>query len=143
MTDELPGILGEIAAVAGVEAARKLAIAKGGRRVRIPGRLRPDCWLVECVGETAATKIVHHFRVINADGRPQGLDVELPIAFAGSIARATKLARETVARTIEEGGSVREAARRAGVTERAAWKMKSRLRGRGSQGGGGAQGSLF
>lgn len=139
MSDDLPGILGEIAVVAGVEAARKLAVAKGGQRVRIPGRLRPGCWLIECVGETAAASIVEHFRVINADGRPQGLDVELPIAFAGSIARATRLARETVTRTIEAGGSVREAARRAGVTERAAWKMKRRLR----DAGGGNQGSLF
>lgn len=139
MADDLPGILGEIATVAGAEAACKLAVAKGGRRVRIPGRLRPGCWLSECVGEAAAAKIVEHFRVINADGRPQGLDVELPIAFAGSIARATRLARETVARTIEDGGSVREAARRAGVTERAAWKMKRRFR----EGGNGGQGSLF
>lgn len=60
--DEFPGILREIAEIAGVEAALILSRIKGGTLVHFPSteRLRPDHWLVDAVGHEAACKIVNH-----------------------------------------------------------------------------------
>ncbi|PHY20796.1 hypothetical protein [Caulobacter sp. BP25] len=51
----LPGILGEIADVAGVDAAVKLARARGGTAMKISGK--PGGALAQIVGDDAALKI--------------------------------------------------------------------------------------
>jgi len=58
----LPGILGDIEAAAGREAAIKLARARGGSRVHIPGKALDGHWLTELVGMEAAIKICWLFR---------------------------------------------------------------------------------
>jgi hypothetical protein len=136
---ELTGILAEIAEVAGPEAARKIQAARGGGRVRLPVIYRPGCWLDEIVGETTARAIIAHFAICDAEGRPVSQQVRLTIGDAGTIGRALRQARETFARSIEAGYGVETAARRAGITERAGWKMKKRMAGHNDDG----QGSLF
>lgn len=136
---ELTGILAEIADVVGVDAVWRLMCSHGGRRVRIPATYRPGCWLEDTVGEVAAKAIIAHFRVTDADDRPTGLEVVLPIGDAGSIGRARRAARIAFSRAMEDGCGVREAAKRAGVTERAGWNMRKRMR----QPADDSQGSLF
>jgi hypothetical protein len=135
---DLPRSVADLAEAVGADVVAKLLAAYGGRRVRIPGVLRAESWLVECVGSAAAEKIVAFYRVINADDRAQGVEVTLPIGEAGSIGRARRQAREAFGRAIEAGEGVRTAASRAGITERTGWNLKKRL-----SGGDDGQGQLF
>lgn len=77
--DWLPPLLAEIAEVAGLDAALAMADARGGSRITIPARPRPDHWLVQAVGVDAAKLIADHFRVGNS-----GLIVELPVGPTGA-----------------------------------------------------------
>jgi hypothetical protein len=135
---DLSGVLADIAAVAGRDAALRLAAAYGGTRIKIPGRLRSGGWLVRCVGEEAARAIIEHYRVFDADGRTPATVMVLPIGWSGSITRARRAATKAAVQTLEAGGSVREAARRAGVAERTAWRIARRLKVRDPR-----QGDLF
>lgn len=125
MTDALPGLLGEIAEVAGLSAALTIAETVGGTRVSIPARATDSHWLVETVGREAADKICNHFRTLSPEGREAGArHVIIPRGPAGCLAKArTRLAKE-----LENGTSAREAARRAGLSERAAFRMRAKLR---------------
>ncbi|MFD2252678.1 hypothetical protein FHS82_003948 [Pseudochelatococcus lubricantis] len=60
--DEFPGVLGEIAEVAGIEAALIIARIKGGSLAFFPSSaaLHADHWLVDAVGFDAARKITDH-----------------------------------------------------------------------------------
>lgn len=120
----LPGILGEIAAVAGEDAAIAIADRRGGTRVLIPRRAPDGHWLVEAVGRQKADAIGRHFSVEDADGKPIGtFEVYLPLGPHGALRRA----RRRLADELRAGTSGREAARRAGLTERTAWRIKRRL----------------
>ena len=55
--DLLPGILGEIADVAGIPAALAIADEVGGTRINIPARAGDDHWLVKTVGREAAETV--------------------------------------------------------------------------------------
>lgn len=68
--DPLPHGLQQIAECAGVEAALKIALAKGGSRLRIPQKAEGSA-LVALVGIDAAKRIVHGL----ADQR-----IEIPLA---------------------------------------------------------------
>lgn len=61
--DWLPPLLAEIAEVAGLDAALALAEARGGSRITIPARPRPDHWFAQTVGMEAAEKIAAFYRV--------------------------------------------------------------------------------
>lgn len=60
---ELPGVLAEIAEVAGREAAIKMALGFGGRDVHIPAarNVRGEHPLRKCLGPIAMTAIAEHF----------------------------------------------------------------------------------
>ncbi|WP_319775511.1 hypothetical protein [Breoghania sp.] len=133
--DVFPGLLGEIAEVAGETSALAIAQAVGGTRVTIPARLPEDHWLVDVVGSETAALICDHFRTLSAEGTEVGLQqVVIPLGPASTLSRA----RRQLAKGLEAGLSVREAARRAGLSERAAWRTKAKMRG-----GDGGQGNLF
>lgn len=53
----LPGILAEIADVAGEDAALAIARARGGTQIYIPPRPANDHWLCELIGIDAARKV--------------------------------------------------------------------------------------
>lgn len=123
--DGLPEVLREIAEVAGLEAAMKLAWQHGGTEVRIPRKVGAKHWLVTCVGKTAADRICDHFQVRDADGRPIGnFRVLIPLAGTGVMAQAKrKLVQELRAGNL----SVRAAARKCGLHERTGWRVKAQL----------------
>jgi hypothetical protein len=122
---DLPGLLADIAEVAGLEAAMILAETVGGTRVTIPARAGDDHWLVRTVGKTAAEAICDHFRTLSAEGREAGArHIVIPKGPAGCLDKA----RRRMAKELLDGASAREAARRAGLSERAAFRMRARMR---------------
>jgi len=121
----LPELLAEIAEAAGLDAALKLAAAHGGVRRTIPARIRSDShWLVGCVGREAADQICAHFCQDAGSGTPSGIKVLVPLGPTGTIAGA----RRRLAQALAEGKSASEAARLAGMTERSAFRARSRVR---------------
>lgn len=131
----LPAILAEIAAVAGVEAALKLAEQYGGTRRVIPARLSPDHWLIQCVGREAALAIVERFVTRPPDGRPYGVEIVIPLGPTGSAAAV----RRRLQQALDAGMTARDAALAAGVHERTVYRARRKMR----QDGDDPQGSLF
>lgn len=135
MKDELPGVLVEIAEVAGEAAALALAARYGGIRVYFPRIARQDHWLVECVGQRAADAICAHFAV--EDG--PGLRVDIPLYTSGAYPRL----RRAIAKRIHDlhlaGTSSRNIASQVGVAQRTVHRHRRAHRGDSDDG----QGSLF
>ncbi|MBK5957410.1 hypothetical protein CCR97_04195 [Rhodoplanes elegans] len=121
----LPALLAEIAEVAGLEAALKLAESHGGTRMSIPARITSDEHeLVQCVGREAADKICALYRQGTGSGRSCGINVLIPRGPTGAIADA----RRRLAKALAGGASAAEAARAAGMTERSAYRARARGR---------------
>jgi DNA-binding NarL/FixJ family response regulator len=135
MSDALPGVLGEIASVAGEAAALQLAAEKGGTRVYIPARCSEAHWLVNCVGRAAAEKMCAHFAV---EGK-RGAEIMLPLADAGAFPRFRRAMARRIHQLDRQGKSSSEIARAAGVNQRTVHKHRARHRG----GRKSDQGSLF
>lgn len=124
MVDEarhhFPGVLAEIAAVAGDDAALAIARARGGTEVYIPPAPAADHWLTKLVGAQAARAIADHLTC-----GVGGLRVELPTGPAGHGVRM----RAEVDRLIGEGRSERDIALRTGYTIRGVRRRVKRLGG--------------
>jgi hypothetical protein len=132
----LPGLLGQIAEIAGPTAALQIAQARGGTRIAIPPQAEPDHWLTECVGFEVADQICKGLAIVDADDRKKGVTGEvLPLGDASVLKTAKRRLRQALA----EGYSARDAARIAGLHERTAWREKARLNGSDDDG----QQSLF
>ena len=121
----VPVQLQEIAEAAGADAALKLVDAVGGSHIWIPRHAGSTHWLTAAVGAEAAEKICSHFRVTNADGREVG-NVTLYVPLADTSARDA--ARRQVRDDVAAGMTVRDAARRAKVSERTAQRAVGRLK---------------
>lgn len=121
----MPGVLGDIARIAGEEAAIKLGRKMGGTRVYFPAEPRPDHWLCQLVGREAARAICDHL----TGGFAGGARIDLPI---GSFSHQ-ETARAIVDRMIGEGASERDIALSARYTERGVRKRKAKLRDDGQQ----------
>ncbi|KPF98824.1 hypothetical protein IP86_10900 [Rhodopseudomonas sp. AAP120] len=121
----LPDLLAQIAEVAGLDAALKIAESHGGTRRQIPARV-PDGehWLTDCVGREAAEKICKHFRQGTGGGGFGGAYLLIPRGPTGTVAAA----RRRMQKALREGKSASEAARVAGMTERTAYRARSRAR---------------
>ncbi len=127
----LPALLQEIAEVAGLDAALKVAEAKGGGRASIPAKLKPTHWLVECVGWETAVKLSDHFT-----SGCRTIEIEVPLGPAGTIAKA----RRRMIKLIEEGQASSDAiARATGMSRRTVLRKKARMNDEEN----GDQGSLF
>jgi len=142
MPDEyfyLPGVLREIAEVAGLPAALAIAEAKGGTRAHFPVRTAQGHWLPELVGADAAEKICMHFRS-TARG---GVGVDVPLGPKGYYMKVRKRALEMIG----EGMSTDAIARRLGVSRTMIKRMKASERAaresRGEPAPPPRQGSLF
>jgi hypothetical protein len=124
MTGLLPGVLAEIAVVAGEPAAALMAARVGGQRVYIPAKARDDHWLVECVGREKADLICRHFTV---DGRGQRIDI--PLAGGGAYGPL----RRAIARRVHDldmrGESARDIAAETGITTRSVHRHRAAHRG--------------
>lgn len=119
---ELPGVLAEIASVAGEAAALAIAQARGGTQVYIPPSPSPDHWLSALVGHEAALAIGD--RLTCGVG---GMRVELPRGTTSLQARQ----RARVDAMIAEGKSEREIAQATGYCVRGIRKRKARIGQRG------------
>lgn len=108
----LTGKLAEIAEVAGVSAALKLARELGGQELKLSDR--PDGKLARLVGQEAAVAIVEAF------GRGEKLTIPM-----GHL-RGARARREAVARMMANGASVSQAAAAVDVHERTARRAKNR-----------------
>jgi hypothetical protein len=113
----LPGVLAEIAEIAGGAAALQVAAAKGGlEKVHIPqpANLHDGHWLVEAVGMSHAQAIAR---------RMGGGKIDIPLGpFAGQRGKTHKAIREALA----AGSSPAEVAQLAGVHQRTARRHKNR-----------------
>ncbi len=116
MNSALPGVLAEIADVAGVEAAWALARAKGGTNIYVPVTADDGHWLPKLVGRAAADKICAHFQISTTGAR-----LLIPLA---KLADQQARMREAVS----AGMSNNEAALAAGMHERSARRYRARAR---------------
>lgn len=118
----LPGILADIADIAGMDVAYEIARSHGGTRVSIPPRAVAGHWLTELVGFETADKICQGLATLDPDGKLRGVQHEvIPKGPAAVLKAARRQARTALAR----GVSVREAARISGLHERTIWRMKA------------------
>lgn len=122
MRDALPGILAEIAEIAGLDAALKVAEAKGGTVARVPSRVRAENWLVKAVGMEKAQAIAAHF----TSGR--GIDLLIPLGPTGSYKRDMARRAEAYHRALASGANTQQTARLVGVTRRSVERFKGRLK---------------
>ena len=121
----VPAQLREIAEAGGTDAAMAILDAYAGSEIRIPLRAGPSSWLTKTVGAEVAERICAHFRVRNADGREVGdVHIYVPMASTSIMARAKAQLYED----LRAGTSPLEAARRAGLSERTAYKILARMR---------------
>jgi len=118
MLDALPGVLAEVAEVAGLKAALELAAARGGNRAYIPSCCGDDHWLVRAVGRAAADAICAHFAV------PSGIEIDIP---RGPTGRQAQYYRD-LARLIGEGRSSSEITQALGISRRTVTRHRARLR---------------
>ncbi|GAA0600217.1 helix-turn-helix domain-containing protein [Paenochrobactrum glaciei] len=112
----LPGVLAEIAEIAGVEAAWALVSAQGGIVVYIPAEAKEGHWLTELVGIEAAEKICKHFSVGNTGNR-----IQIPM---GKFIQS----RERLVKALEAGMTASQAALSAGMHERSAYRARKRIK---------------
>jgi hypothetical protein len=127
----LPGLLGDIADIAGADIAFLIAESHGGTRVTIPPRATDDHWLTELVGFETADRICRGLATLDADGKLKGVQAEVIPKGPAAILKA---ARRRAQAALDAGKSAREAARLSGLHERTIWRMKA---------DDGSQGSLF
>lgn len=108
----LPGVLREIADVAGVEAAWALVQSHGGTQVYITHAPIDGHWLIDAVGMEAALKICAEFG---------GLRLTIPQARISQ-------QQERLVRSLLAGQSTREAVSVSGLHERTVFRAKKRLK---------------
>lgn len=117
-TAHLPGVLAQIAAVAGEEAALALAAARGGTQIYLPPVPAEDHWLIGVVGLDAARAICDHLTCGVGPAR-----IDLPLGPMGAAARA----RAEVDRLIGANKSEREIALATGYTSRAIRRRRKQI----------------
>lgn len=128
----LPGLLGAIADLVGVEIAFEIARAHGGVRVSIPPRAEADHWLTQVVGFETADRICRGLATMDAEGNLKGVSGEIIPRGPASVLRS---ARRRARQALDAGMSARQAALASGLHERTIWRMKAE--------GDDEQGSLF
>ena len=116
----LPGVLAEIAEIAGLPAALAIAEKFGGSRLTIPKAVPADHQLSRLVGHEAAQKICAHFRA----GSRGGDRFDIPLGPKGFYMRA----RATALALLAEGVPTYEIARRIGVDRSTVRRLKARER---------------
>jgi hypothetical protein len=131
VTAKLPGVLGEVASVAGEPAAYAIAECKGGTRIYIPAKVPAHHWLTLTVGDVAAEKIAQ---------RLGGDRYDVPLVTSGAYRSWRRKIAKQVHDLDKEGKSSREIARTVGLTQRAIHRHRAVHRGGNKND---PQGSLF
>jgi hypothetical protein len=117
--NQLPGILAQIADIAGEDAALAIAAARGGTQIYIPPSPDRDHWLSRLVGQHSARAIAE--RLTCGVG---GMRVDLPLGPKGHAARV----RAKVDRMIRDNRSERDIALATGYSIRGVRKRKAKLK---------------
>ncbi|MDQ2084688.1 hypothetical protein RA307_31290 [Xanthobacteraceae bacterium Astr-EGSB] len=132
----LPGVLAEIAEVAGEAAALQICAEYGGKDVYIPASCSDNHPLAQCVGREKADLICAHLAV----GGSSGQRFYIPLVEGG----AFKALQRTIARNVHEesvaGKSARDIAGGNGISERTVRRHRAAHRGTSKDR---RQGSLF
>lgn len=115
---QLPGLLAEIAEVAGDAAALAIANARGGTQVYFPPVPADDHWLCELIGRDEARAVCE--RLTCGIG---GLRADLPLGPTGHAARA----RAKVDEMLRDQRSERDIAMATGYTSRAIRRRRAAL----------------
>lgn len=115
----LPGVLREVAEVAGVDAALRIADLRGGARVTIPSRVTPDCWLSLAVGKDKAQALSRHFT-----SGYTSIEILVPLGPTGARAEQAR----AIERLLNEGLSGGQIARQLRISDRTVTRHKLRLR---------------
>lgn len=115
----LPGVLAEIAEVAGDDAAMVIAQARGGTQVYIPPVPPEDHWLCQLVGMDAARAIADYLTC----GQGLGRRLDLPLGPAGYSATM----RAKVDAMLRAGASERDIALATRYTTRAIRRRRANL----------------
>lgn len=114
--DHLPVVIAEIAEVAGIDVAWKIAQSQGGRMVYIPTKANDAHWLVQLVGRVAADKICEYYAISNS-----GIRILIPLGRQSE-------QRQRLSAALESGLSAPQAASMAGVHVRTAYRARRRVR---------------
>ncbi|MFG1207024.1 hypothetical protein [Xanthobacter flavus] len=130
MPDSPSTLFDDIASVIGASAALALFRARGGGRVTIPAYAQSGHWLVELIGWKAADALCDYFRTGSPNlNTMRGAEIDLPrgpTGVVGEFAPTLARAKRVMAEALENGVSADEAARRAGLTRRTAYRMRKR-----------------
>lgn len=118
----LPGILAEIAEVAGERAALLIAAARGGTQIYVPPVPELDHWLCRLIGRAEARAVCEQ---LTCGVGPRRVDVPF-----GPLGAHAKL-REAVDALIIEGRSERDIALATGYAARSVRRRRARLAGEG------------
>lgn len=118
----LPGVLAEIAQIAGEEAAMAIADARGGTQIYVPPIPSNDHWLCRLIGRDQAKAVCDH---LTAGVGPRRVD--LPLGPSGRAARA----RAMVDAMIKQERTERDIALATGYTARAIRRRVAKLLERG------------
>ncbi|GAM04828.1 hypothetical protein [Novosphingobium sp. MBES04] len=114
----LPGVLAQIADVAGEDAALAIAEARGGTQVYIPPVPGADHWLTKLIGREAARAVADELTC-----GVGGLRVDLPLGPTGHAAQM----RARIDAMIQEGRSERDIALCTGYSTRTIRRRRARL----------------
>lgn len=114
----LPGILAEIAEVAGVEAALAIARVRGGTQIYVPPKPANDHWLCRLIGRDEAMAVCER---LTCGVGP--LRVDLPL---GPVGQAAKI-RARIDAMIVEQRSERDIALATGYTTRSIRRRVAKL----------------
>lgn len=114
----LPGVLGEIAQIAGEDAAMALADARGGTQIYVPPVPDNNHWLCRLLGRDQAKAVCDY---LTAGVGPRR--VELPLGPTGHAARM----RAKVDAMIRDGRTERDIALATGYTVRAVRRRVAKL----------------
>lgn len=122
----LPGLLAEIADVAGEEAALAVAQARGGTQIYIPPKPANDHWLCELIGIDTARTVCNHLTA--GQDRPRREVVPFgPLGREAQLRQQRAADRELMDRMIREQKSESEITRATGYTVRTVRKRRAFL----------------
>lgn len=123
MRDDLPALLAEIAEVTDLATALAVAEAAGGTTVTFVARLTPENWLVKAVGLDKAQRISRQI----TSGKAR-VKLFVPLGPRAGTYRAEQRRRAALLYQAEQDGlSARQAARKAGITDRSVHRFRARL----------------
>lgn len=108
----------------GLEAAVKVANARGGTRAYFPPSVPATHWLAKLIGTESANRLCHYL----TRGVGMGASLNIPLARASAFNRFQNRVNHEIDAGLAEGLSAQQIALRVGVTARAVHRRRAKLR---------------